>query len=60
MSMTAVGIGSVSEEDWTPDPAYPLILRAGEGLYCTQPDAGTTSDSRVYILDLCFDEFTLP
>ena len=60
MSMTAVGIGSVSEEDWTPDPAYPLILRAGEGLYCTQPDAGTTSDSRLYVLDITFDEFTWP
>jgi hypothetical protein len=60
VALTAVGIAGPSEDDWIPDPAYPLILRAGQGIYCTQLDNGTTADTRKFLTSICFDEFTQP
>jgi hypothetical protein len=60
VALTAVGIAGPSEDDWIPDPAYPLILRAGQGIYCTQLDNGTTADTRKFLTSVCWDEFTQP
>jgi hypothetical protein len=60
VALTAVGIAGPSEDDWIPDPAYPLILRPGQGVYLTQLDNGTASDTRKYLTGIVWDEFTQP
>lgn len=59
-ALTAASAAPPGVESWRPDVEYPLILRAGEGIYCQQLDAGTTSDTRRYLTDLIWDEFTWP
>lgn len=60
VALTAVGIAGPSEDDWIPDPAYPLILRAGQGVYLTQLDNGTASDTRKFLTGIVWDEVTFP
>lgn len=51
-TQTAVGANSPSVDIWRPDPAYPLILRAGHGISIKQLDAGTTADTRRFTVDI--------
>lgn len=46
--------------DWNPAEEGQPVLRAGEGIVCYQPDAGTTSDTRRQIVDIAWCEYTLP
>lgn len=59
-ALTAASAVPPAIEIWQPDVEYPVILRAGEGIYCQQLDAGTASDTRRYLTDLVWDEFTWP
>jgi hypothetical protein len=58
-ALTAVGAAPPNQEDWVPSAAFPLYLRAGEGVCLTQLDAGTASDTRRVISSIAWDEFTL-
>lgn len=55
--ITAVGAAGPTEMKWAPDPDDQLDLGAGEGIVVRQPDAGTTSDTRVYNVSLIVEEF---
>lgn len=56
--MTAVGTGIPVEQVWEPvDDLGETIIREGEGLVWRQPDAGTTSDTRLAICDVSWLEY---
>lgn len=57
---TAVGQASPSVDEWAPDRDAPLILRAGQGALVKQVDAGTTSDTRRFIVDIVIEEMIMP
>lgn len=57
---TAVGYAPAVQATWAPAPDRPLVLRAGEGLMVKQADAGTTSDTRRFSVDIEIEEFTGP
>lgn len=57
---TAVGGNPPSGSTWTPKEDEQVVLAAGEGLVCYQPDAGTASDSRVLAWSLAWAEYTVP
>lgn len=59
-ALTAVGAAAPAAIDWNPDDDGMPVLRAGEGLYLTQSDAGTSSDTRRYVTNIAWEEFTLP
>lgn len=59
-SATAVGYAAPAVADWLPEDEGMPILRAGEGIYLTQSDAGTASDTRRYVTNIAWEEFTLP
>lgn len=59
-STSSGGPGGVAEAEWTPDEDGLPLLRAGEGIVCWQPDAGSTSDVRRQAIDFSWSEFTLP
>ena len=46
--------------DWLPDEDGQVVLRAGEGIVCYQPDAGTASDTRRFTTNIAWTEFTTP
>ncbi|HXN74888.1 MAG TPA: hypothetical protein VN855_00165 [Candidatus Acidoferrum sp.] len=54
---TAVGFASADLNTFIPDINNRLDLVAGEGIVIRQPDAGTASDSRRYILNFIIEEF---
>jgi hypothetical protein len=57
---TAVGGNPPSGSTWAPKEDEQLVLAAGECLVCYQPDAGTTSDTRVLTWAVAWAEFTVP
>jgi len=57
---TAVGFTATAESDWTPDEEGQIVLAAGEGVVCRQPDAGTTADTRRFVTNISFEEYTIP
>jgi hypothetical protein len=56
-SATAVGYTNTAVEKWRPDVNDRIELVAGEGIVCRQADAGTTSDTRRFTLDITVEEF---
>lgn len=56
---TAAGYSAPGESLWYPDEENQVILAAGEGFICRQADAGTTSDTRRFVTNLSWSEFTM-
>jgi hypothetical protein len=50
----------VVPEVWYPEEGEGCILANGEGVIFRQPDAGTTSDTRKFHIDITWEEYTLP
>lgn len=59
-SATAVGYAPPGAIEYEPQEDGMPVLRAGEGIYLTQADAGTASDTRRYLTNIAWEEFTLP
>jgi hypothetical protein len=57
---TAVGGNPPSGTTYAPKEDEQVVLAANEGVVCYQPDAGTTSDTRVLAWNLAWSEFTVP
>lgn len=58
--LTAVGAAVPSLQEWEPNEAGRLVLRAGQGIVIRQADAGNTSDSRTFAVNLAWAEYTVP
>lgn len=58
--LTAVGVYTPAVLDYEPGDDGTILLRAGHGLAVTQPDAGTASDPRRYVVNVALEQFTLP
>ena len=59
VAVTAAGSSAAAVEDWAPEFTDDHIwLDVGEGLRLYQPDAGTTSDTRRFVLDFVVEEVT--
>lgn len=54
------GPGVGYAQNWQPEEDGQLVLAAGEGLACWQPDAGSTSDPRRFVTNIAWTEFTTP
>lgn len=54
------GPSSASDSSWMPPEDERLVLAAGEGVCLTQADAGTGSDTRRWISNFCWEEYTEP
>jgi len=60
-ALTAVAAVPPGEDDHAPDVEdEETILSAGEGIVCRQADAGTTGDTRRFVTNLAWEEFTAP
>jgi hypothetical protein len=60
-SATAVAYNPATFMAFDPDEeSGEILLRQNEGVVCWQPDAGTASDTRRFVTNLCWDEFTIP
>jgi hypothetical protein len=59
-AVTAVGACAPGESLWRPESDNQIILAAGEGIICRQPDAATVSDTRRFVTNIAWSEFTLP
>lgn len=60
-ALTAVAAVPPGEDDHAPDMEdEETILAAGEGIVCRQADAGTTGDTRRFVTNLAWEEFTAP
>jgi hypothetical protein len=57
---TAVGGNAPSGLTYAPKEDEQPVLAAGEGLVLYQPDAGTTSDTRRFVTNVAWAEFTVP
>ena len=58
-STSSGGPGGATDATWDPaDAGDEIILAAGEGIVCYQPDAGTTSDVRRQLVNLVWTEYT--
>jgi hypothetical protein len=57
---TAVGATGATIADWNPSEEAMPVLRVGEGLLCRQLDAGTASDTRRWVMNIAWEEFTTP
>lgn len=57
-SYTAVNGVAASSADWTPDTDGMPVLGAGEGVMFKQPDAGTAADTRRFVTNIAWEEFT--
>jgi hypothetical protein len=61
VALTAVGVEPPSYDAYNPDEeSGEVLLRQNQGIVCWQPDAGTTADTRRFITNIAFDEFTVP
>lgn len=61
VALTAVGVTSPGWADWVPDTEDgEVLLRQNEGIVCYQADAGTTSDTRRFVTNVAWSEFTVP
>lgn len=54
--LTAVGVAVPVEQEWEPPAEDEIELVAGEGLVIRQPDAGTTSDTRLVTVNIDWKE----
>jgi hypothetical protein len=59
-STSSGGPGAGQTSDWLPDEDGQPVLRAGEGIACWQPDAGSTSDPRRFVTNIAWTEYTVP
>lgn len=59
-ALTAAGCTAATAADWNPEDEGMIVLGAGEGIYCYQQDAGTASDTRRWVMNLAWEEYTLP
>ncbi len=57
--LTAVGAAVPSLQECTPAESGRLVLRAGQGAVIRQADAGTTSDTRMFQVNLAWAEYTV-
>lgn len=57
--LTAVGAAVPMLQEWEPNEAGRLVLRAGQGIVIRQADAGTVSDTRAFAINLAWAEFTV-
>lgn len=56
--MTAVGSGTVIvDQNFIPNISEEIILIPGEGIVVRQADAGTTSDTRIAVIDIVWEEY---
>lgn len=61
VSLTAVAYGATVVDDWVPDTEDgEILLRQNQGVACWQADAGSTSDTRKFIMSVAWSEFTVP
>lgn len=58
--LTAVGAAVPSLQEWEPNEAGRIVLRAGQGIVIRQADAGTTADTRSFVVNLAWAEYTVP
>lgn len=58
--LTAVGAAVPVEQDYSPEEDGQIVLGAGEGILVRQADAGTSSDTRKFLVNLAWDEYQLP
>lgn len=59
-ALTAVGACPPAYEDWNPEDEGMIQLEPGEVISCRQVDAGTTSDTRRFVVNFAVEEYTLP
>lgn len=60
-ALTAVGASPPAWADWVPDTEDgEILLRQNQGVVCWQPDVGTASDTRRFITNVAWSEFTVP
>lgn len=60
-ALTAVGAVPPAVDHHNPTSEdEEIVLAAGEGIVCRQADAGTTGDTRRFITDVVWEEFTAP
>lgn len=59
-SATGVGYTAATAADWNPDDDGQVVLAAGEAIICRQPDAGTSSDTRRFVTNIAWSEYTIP
>jgi hypothetical protein len=57
-ALTAVGSAPPGEADWNPDEIGQVQMAPGEGIFLTQVDAGTPSDTRRYLTNIAWEEYT--
>lgn len=57
--LTAVGVAMPSLQEWEPAENGRVVLRAGQGIVIRQADAGTTSDTRAFQVNLAWAEYTV-
>ena len=61
VALTTAAACPAGTDDWDPsDEDTELILAAGEGVVCRQTDAGTASDTRRWVNNITWEEFTAP
>jgi hypothetical protein len=60
-SATAVAYNPATVNEFAPDEeSGEILLRQNQGVVCWQPDAGTASDTRRFVTNIAWDEFTVP
>ena len=57
---TAAGVSAAASANWNPEEDGQIVLAAGEGVICRQPDAGTTADTRRFVTNISLVEYTVP
>lgn len=57
--LTAVGASVPTLQEWEPGENGRMVLRAGQGIVIRQADAGTTSDTRSFQVNLAWAEYTV-
>lgn len=60
-ALTAVGAVPATSDAYNPDEeSGEVLLRQNQGVVCYQPDTGTTADTRRFVTNVAWDEFTIP
>ena len=57
-SATAAGYVPATAADYLPEGNAQPVLAAGQGLILRQPDPGTTADTRRFLTNIAFEEYT--
>ncbi len=61
VALTTAAANPPGNDEWDPaDEDTEIILAAGEGIVCRQADAGTASDTRRWVNNITWEEFTAP